>query len=218
MCGPYLHFRLFLSKSNTSSGCPCCVTLRFVHHDSPFVTFNGSDRPEQIQPLISLWTESSSSSSSTLFPFRPDSTTVFKFRSPVHSLINPPSQNFYDTMTFSDDEDENLAQFLESEVLSEVSDKEEENVEEPKAKRKRVEEAESNNQGTKQCSGSSSELKNFAVCNPGVPRRIESGFFSKVPPELYHHILKFLSSEVNSLPWFCDFLCPCLDLVLQVLD
>jgi hypothetical protein len=26
-------------------------------------------------------------------------------------------------MTFSDDEDENLAQFLESEVLSEVSDK-----------------------------------------------------------------------------------------------
>ena len=38
-------------------------------------------------------------------------------------------------MTLSDDEDENLAQFLESEVLSEVSDKEEENVEEPKAKR-----------------------------------------------------------------------------------
>lgn len=28
------------------------------------------------------------------------------------------------------------------------------------------------------------------------PRRIDTGIFSKVPPELYHHILKFLSSEV----------------------
>lgn len=29
-----------------------------------------------------------------------------------------------------------------------------------------------------------------------VPRRIESGTFSKIPPELFPHILKFLSSEV----------------------
>ena len=27
------------------------------------------------------------------------------------------------------------------------------------------------------------------------PSRIESGIFGKVPPELFHHILKFLSSE-----------------------
>jgi hypothetical protein len=95
---------------------------------------------------------------------------------------------------------------------------EEENAEEHKAKRKRIEEAESNNQGTKQSSGSSSEPKNCVVNNAVVPRRIETGFFSKVPPELYHHILKFLSSEVNSLPWFCGFLCACLDSILQVLD
>ncbi|KAJ1396824.1 Herpesvirus UL92 [Sesbania bispinosa] len=68
-------------------------------------------------------------------------------------------------MNFSDEEDENLAQFLESEVLSEVSDKEEENVEEPKAKRKRVEEAESTKQGTKQSPDSSSEPKNYGVNN-----------------------------------------------------
>lgn len=110
-------------------------------------------------------------------------------------------------MTFSDDEDENLAQFLESEVLSEVSDKEEENAEEPKAKRKRIEEVESNNQGPKQSSGSSSEPKNCVVNNAVVPRRIETGFFSKVPPELYHHILKFLSSEdLISCSLVCRFL------------
>lgn len=28
------------------------------------------------------------------------------------------------------------------------------------------------------------------------PRRIDDGFFSRVPPELFPHILKFLSSEV----------------------
>ncbi|KAF5949046.1 hypothetical protein HYC85_015003 [Camellia sinensis] len=28
-----------------------------------------------------------------------------------------------------------------------------------------------------------------------TPRRMETGFFSKIPPELFHHILKFLSSE-----------------------
>lgn len=32
--------------------------------------------------------------------------------------------------------------------------------------------------------------------NRSVPRRIESGTFSKIPPELFPHILKFLSSEV----------------------
>lgn len=28
------------------------------------------------------------------------------------------------------------------------------------------------------------------------PRRIDDGFFSRIPPELFPHILKFLSSEV----------------------
>lgn len=75
-------------------------------------------------------------------------------------------------MTVSDDEDESLAQFLESEVLSEASDKEEGNIEEPKAK-----------------------------------RRIETGVFSKIPPELFHHILKFLSSEdLISCSSVCKFL------------
>ena len=30
-----------------------------------------------------------------------------------------------------------------------------------------------------------------------APKRIETGIFSKIPPELFHHILKFLSSEVS---------------------
>jgi len=85
---------------------------------------------------------------------------------------------------------------------------EEVNVEEPKAKRKRTNKVESSKQSTIQCSGSSSKPKNYAANNAVVPRRIETGFFSKVPPELFHHILKFLSSEVTSLPWFCGFCFP----------
>ncbi|KAL5181130.1 F-box protein SKIP31 [Glycine soja] len=108
-------------------------------------------------------------------------------------------------MTLSDDEDENLAQFLESEVLSEVSDKEEENVEEPKAKRARLEEDEITKQ--KQSSDSLSAPKNIVVNNGVVPRRIETGYFSQIPPELFHHILKFLSSEdLVSCSLVCRFL------------
>ncbi|KAK9276232.1 hypothetical protein L1049_005763 [Liquidambar formosana] len=94
-------------------------------------------------------------------------------------------------MTVSDDEDENLAHFLESEVLSEVSDQEEtkttmeEENEEPQAKRLRVDVEE--DEGTS--SSSTSKSSN------SVPIRIETGIFSKMPPELFHHILKFLSSE-----------------------
>ncbi|RYQ81311.1 hypothetical protein Ahy_Scaffold1g107277 isoform C [Arachis hypogaea] len=104
-------------------------------------------------------------------------------------------------MTISEDEDETLAHFLESEVLSETSDQEEENPEEPEPKRKRVEEAESSKEGAKQSLSSNSllEPKNYSVNNVVVPKRIETGSFSKVPPELFHHILKFLSSEVASL-------------------
>ncbi|KAL6348339.1 hypothetical protein AAG906_005640 [Vitis piasezkii] len=78
-------------------------------------------------------------------------------------------------MTVSEDEDENLAHFLESEVLSEASDQEKDAVaEQPQAKRLRVDE-----EGSKR----------------SAPKRIETGIFSKIPPELFHHILKFLSSE-----------------------
>ncbi|XP_057758740.1 F-box protein SKIP31 isoform X1 [Arachis stenosperma] len=112
-------------------------------------------------------------------------------------------------MTISEDEDETLAQFLESEVLSETSDQEEENPEEPEPKRKRVEEAESSKEGAKQSLSSNSllEPKNYSVNNVVVPKRIETGSFSKVPPELFHHILKFLSSEdLISCSLVCRFL------------
>lgn len=76
-------------------------------------------------------------------------------------------------MTVSDDEDERLAQFLESEVLSEISDQEEEKDKERPPKRPRVEQNRGNSNS----------------------RRIDDGFFARVPPELFPHILKFLSSE-----------------------
>ncbi|XP_010275142.1 PREDICTED: F-box protein SKIP31-like isoform X1 [Nelumbo nucifera] len=82
-------------------------------------------------------------------------------------------------MTASDDENESLAHFLESEVLSEVSDEEEKKTE-PLAKRLRLD-----NEGTSQTGRGSSQIS----------RRIETGIFSKIPPELFHNILKFLSSE-----------------------
>ncbi|CAJ1930780.1 unnamed protein product [Sphenostylis stenocarpa] len=110
-------------------------------------------------------------------------------------------------MTFSEDEDETLAQFLESEVLSEVSDKEEETGEEPKAKRKRAEEEDDESTKEKQSSESSPVQTNIVVSNTVVPRRIETGCFSKVPPELFHNILKFLSSEdLVSCSLVCRFL------------
>lgn len=93
------------------------------------------------------------------------------------------------TTVVLDEEDENLAHFLESEVLS-VSDQEDGKTveEEPNAKRaklvdkdKEEEEDDNNNNNNKR--------------NNVVPKRIESGIFSKVPSELFPHILKFLSSE-----------------------
>ncbi|KAI9083939.1 hypothetical protein K1719_034197 [Acacia pycnantha] len=110
-------------------------------------------------------------------------------------------------MNFSDEEDENLAYFLESEVLSEISDQEEENSEEPKAKRKRVEEAEITKEETEQNRSPSLNSKNDNSNKSVVPKTIETGFFSKIPPELFHHILKFLSSEdLVSCALVCKFL------------
>lgn len=69
-------------------------------------------------------------------------------------------------------------------------------MEEPKAKRKRVEEAEITKEETEQNRSPSLNSKNDNSNKNVVPKTIETGFFSKIPPELFHHILKFLSSEV----------------------
>ncbi|GKV10491.1 hypothetical protein SLEP1_g21841 [Rubroshorea leprosula] len=112
-------------------------------------------------------------------------------------------------MTISDDEDEILANYLESEVLS--ADQEEEVEDEPKAKRLRVEE---NDKGdARSNSGKLNSISDSILQNNdnngkmSVPRRIETGILSKLPPELFPHILKFLSSEdLVSCSLVCRFL------------
>lgn len=89
---------------------------------------------------------------------------------------------------------------------------EEENVEEPKAKRARLEEDEITKQ--KQSSDSSSAPKNIVVSNGVVLRRIETGYFSQIPPELFNHILKFLSSEVTSWHFFFVRVWKCVFLIV----
>lgn len=112
-------------------------------------------------------------------------------------------------MTISDDENESLALFLESEI-SQVSDQEEANEEnegkegerEPEAKRVHFQENEKAEEGSedKQENNDESNGKNKR-------RRIESGILSKIPPELFPHILKFLSSEdLISCSLVCSFL------------
>ncbi|XP_050366669.1 F-box protein SKIP31 isoform X2 [Argentina anserina] len=94
-------------------------------------------------------------------------------------------------MTISDDEGESLAQFLEEEILSEVSDQEEDvMIREPNPKRMCMTEDKPEIHKTKEedkasCSSSSST----AIV------RIDTGILTKIPPELFRHILKFLSSE-----------------------
>lgn len=62
---------------------------------------------------------------------------------------------------------------------------------EPKPKKARVEQISPNQQReVDSITASSSQSKDV------VPGRIETGIFSKIPPELFRHILKFLSSEV----------------------
>ncbi|KAL5724543.1 hypothetical protein ACHQM5_007788 [Ranunculus cassubicifolius] len=81
-------------------------------------------------------------------------------------------------MTASEDEDENLASFLESEILS---DQVERRIDDPQKKKGRL----------------------MIVVDP----QIESGSFSKIPSEIFHHILKFLSSEdLISCSVVCKFL------------
>ncbi|KAL5539620.1 hypothetical protein UlMin_042306 [Ulmus minor] len=112
-------------------------------------------------------------------------------------------------MTTLDEDDRNLADFLEFEILSEVSDQykkelsdgglvcwlqKEGNLDEPKPKRIREEAADGD--------GVSSPSTATAP-----PKRIQTGIFSKIPPELFPHFLKFLSSEdLISCALVCRFL------------
>ncbi|KAK6934076.1 F-box domain [Dillenia turbinata] len=121
-------------------------------------------------------------------------------------------------MTSSEDEDDqNLAHFLESEVLSLLSDSERDEHHEhvptttrgesaPPTKRLRLLDSNGN-----RASSSSSLLSPLSLSlgqsNSCSPRQIESGIFSKIPPELFHHILKFLSSEdLVACSLVCSFL------------
>ncbi|OWM65054.1 hypothetical protein CDL15_Pgr028772 [Punica granatum] len=91
-------------------------------------------------------------------------------------------------MMLSNDE-ESLAQFLESEILSEDAGE----ADEPEAKRPRLGlgGGGGNGAGSSADNDESNSSRNRTV----VPKRIDSGVFSKLPPELFPHILKFLPSE-----------------------
>ncbi|XP_065876981.1 F-box protein SKIP31 isoform X2 [Euphorbia lathyris] len=101
-------------------------------------------------------------------------------------------------MTLSDDEDENLVHFLESECLVEVSDQEaaeeEDEEEEDERRPKRIclnERDKSKDRRKGKEKVEEKEKERYSK----KPRSIESGIFTKIPPELFPHILKFLSSE-----------------------
>ncbi|XP_030540152.1 F-box protein SKIP31 [Rhodamnia argentea] len=85
-------------------------------------------------------------------------------------------------MSTSDNEDESLANFLESEILSEESV----DAAESGAKRQRSggEEAQEEREGDGRSNGKNA-----------VSLRLDTGILSKIPPELFPNILKFLSSE-----------------------
>ncbi|KAK1304928.1 F-box protein SKIP31 [Acorus calamus] len=93
-----------------------------------------------------------------------------------------------------DREDEMLAQFLESEILSESSTEDDEEIKRP-SKQPRL--------------GSTSSLwgSSSSGSSGGDGVRTENGTFTKIPPELFHHVLKFLSSEdLISCSLVCRFL------------
>ncbi|GAB2295928.1 hypothetical protein Dimus_030076 [Dionaea muscipula] len=119
-------------------------------------------------------------------------------------------------MVVLDEEDESLARFLESEVLSEVSDEDEEEKEvmERPAKRCRVEdvivELDIRSEITVATDGLKADVLNQGNSGSNTKmdmRRIESGVLSKIPAELFRHILKFLSSEdLISCSSVCKFM------------
>ncbi|XP_020523474.1 F-box protein SKIP31 isoform X2 [Amborella trichopoda] len=132
-------------------------------------------------------------------------------------------------MTSFDEEDETLAQFLESEVLSQDSDAEE-TTERPKKRLHLDTEVGSSPElmPVNRCNCDNGNNKNPVESGDAIKvgpifrsygessqssfschgqRHIESGNFSKIPPELFHHILKFLSSEdLISCSLVCRFL------------
>lgn len=94
-------------------------------------------------------------------------------------------------MTISEDEDEILAHFLESEVLSEVSDQEEEDKMKNESKAKRIRVVEDKTEEDPKFHKNPEDRG----ASSSSASRIETGIFGKIPPELFPHILKFLSSE-----------------------
>ncbi|XP_010676711.1 F-box protein SKIP31 isoform X4 [Beta vulgaris subsp. vulgaris] len=116
-------------------------------------------------------------------------------------------------MSNLDEEEENLAQFLESEVLSEVSDQDEDTKEmERPLKMMRSEEV-SGVIRNAACvtDGDCGSKVESSSCSSGANkmggRGIETGILSKIPPELFQHVLKFLSSEdLISCSRVCKFL------------
>ncbi|KNA24988.1 hypothetical protein SOVF_010630 [Spinacia oleracea] len=116
-------------------------------------------------------------------------------------------------MSNLDEEEEYLAQFLESEVLSEVSDQDEDTKDtERPMKRTRTEDifrvTENDACGTLKDCGLTVECSSSSISGDiMVGRRIETGILSKIPPELFQHVLKFLSSEdLISCSQVCKFL------------
>ncbi|CAN0880270.1 F-box protein SKIP31 [Linum grandiflorum] len=119
-------------------------------------------------------------------------------------------------MTTWDDEDDLLAQLLESEVLSELSDqdepdetKEEDADIQPRAKRIRIDEEEKIKIDQKEKGKEKANDENEDRDRSRIARfrKIGSGIFSQVPPELFPHIFKFLSSEdLVSCSLVCRFM------------
>ncbi|XP_078173216.1 F-box family protein isoform X1 [Carex rostrata] len=106
------------------------------------------------------------------------------------SVIHDDSSDTWDLGFMADEiedgDDELLASLLESELVSDASDNEQqegENDEQRQLKKQRLERGESSSV------------------------QIDTGLFGKIPPELFHHIFKFLSSEdLISCTFVCRFM------------
>ncbi|KAK4793693.1 hypothetical protein SAY86_024128 [Trapa natans] len=98
-----------------------------------------------------------------------------------------------------DNDDEILAQFLESEILSADAGE----ADEPEAKRARLGGVDGDVTERSMDNVASSSIRAGTV----APWRIGTGILSTLPPELFHHILKFLSSEdLIACSMVCKFL------------
>lgn len=116
-------------------------------------------------------------------------------------------------MSNLDEEEENLAQFLESEVLSEGSDQDEDTKAMERPMKRVCTEDISRETKDDACdidgdSVSKAETSSrSSSANKTGGMRIETGILSKIPPELFQHVLKFLSSEdLISCSRVCKFL------------